>query len=403
MSASIGERESDRTTRIAARVLLGAFLLATVAVTGCGKFFFKETGGGGNGGGGGGMVSGLLYVANQNPTTNAGNSVAGFSLASGRLAITPNQPYVIGVLPTALAVTPDNRFLYVGSAVGGIFLYAINNDGSLSKQNGGAAVVTGVSPGAMRIDTTGNWLIAANSDLALGGGTAALSAYVFQINKTSGALTSVANSTVTLQRGSPTSIAMNPAQTLVFITLKTGGMNILRFNPANGAMAVGQLLQPRTQGGADYGVAIDPAGKYAFVTETGINSVRVLSVNANGSLTELGSSPVAVKLAPRDVLVDNTGAYVYVANSGSGSISAFALAADGSLTEIAGSPFGTGTAPLALAEDATGSYIAVACQGGSPDLQIFTLDKVTPGKLVNFGTGTTGTPPAYASLLTWSH
>src|SRR5271165_4254340 len=91
----------------------------------------------------------FLYVANTTNTTTTPASVAGFSLTTTTtaatattaasstlsLAITPGSAYSLGYVPTAMAITPGNNFIYVSALTGGIYLYAINSNGSLTLQN----------------------------------------------------------------------------------------------------------------------------------------------------------------------------------------------------------------------------------------------------------------------------
>ena len=287
--------------------------------------------------------------------------------------------------------------MYVGSVLGAIYLYAINSsNGSLAIQNNGSPVATGVSPATMKIDPSGNWLIAASfSQTGITGGAPV--AFVFQIDPSTGGLTTQ-NTQIPLDPGSANSIAITPSGNLVYVSLQTGGVDVLAFNANTGVLAkLNYILRPKVQNGADYGLAIDPAGSYLFAAETGVNALRVLTINASGSLTELSTSPVQTGLGPTAVLVDATGAFVYVANRTDNTVSAFTLSTAGALTPISGSPFATGSAPISLAEDNTKAYIAVACQGGSPDLQVFQLDTTTPGKLDVFKSATTGTAPTSAS------
>ena len=154
-------------------------------------------------------------------------------------------------------------------------------------------------------------------------------------------------------------------------------MDVLTFSPVTGALNKVSLLAPKGNAYADQGLAVDPTGTYLFVGETGINGVRVLTINADGSLTEVTGSPYPTGAGAKSVLVDSTGSYVYVANSATNTVSAFSLGTGGALTQLAGSPFTTGSSPYGLAEDNTGKYLLVACLGGSPDLQQFAIGSGT--------------------------
>lgn len=357
-----------------------------LALSSCGGKFFPEpcktncnTGNSGN----------YLYVANS---STSASSVAGFTITTANAvnALT-NSPYATGLPPNALAMTPKDSFLYVGSLSGGIYAYTINSDGTLTVANSGSPVATGVSPIAMKVDPTGQWLIAA--DLTP-------QAYVFSINASTGALTTQGNP-VALDAGTTTNMYITPNGQFVFVSLKTGGVDILTFNTTSGVISKSQHLAPTASTNGDLGLSGDPNNKYLFVTETGINSLRIFNINTTGSsiLTELATSPVKTGLGPSQVLVTKDGSYVYVTNRTDGTISGFTLTANGALTQISGSPFTTGAAPVDIAEDKTHVYIAVACASGNPDMQVFKIDTTTPGKLDAFASKTTGTDPTLASAI----
>jgi DNA-binding beta-propeller fold protein YncE len=349
-----------------------------ILLSGCGQFFFKQTtpppGSTGN----------YLYVANSTAST-----IAGFSIGTSSLSATSNSPYGLGVTPSALAVTPSGSFLYAASLAGAIYGYSIASSGVPVILNNGSAVVSQISPVAIKVDPSGSWLIAVDLTPA---------AYLFAIDTSTGLLTS--EGTVPLDAGTPNRIVFTPDDTLVYVSLGTGGVDILTFSSSTGALTKTNLIvKPKQAVNADLGMAVDPGGKYLFVAETGLNGLRALSIASGGVLTELSGSPYATGLGPSGVLVDSTGSYVYVANRTANNISGFLLSTTGALTQISGSPFTTGTNPVDLAEDTTNTYIAVACSGGTPDLQVFTLGTTTAGALDSFATATTGTDPTGAAAI----
>lgn len=340
-------------------------LCAGLCLTGCGKFFVSDTtppSGSGN----------YFYVANVTALT-----VAGFELTSSGISNTSNSPYSLGVAPSAIAVTPSGSYVYVASLGGAIYGYSISS-GALSILNGGNALITGIAPAAIAVDPSGQWLIAVD----LGP-----TAYVFSINTSTGALTQQGNG-LNLDAGSTNNIVFTPNNTLVYVSLGTGGVDICTFSASSGALTkTNQILNPKSSGNADQGLAVDPGSKYLFVDETGANAVRVLSIATTGALTEVSGSPFKTGLGPSAVIVDSTGSYVYVANRTDGTISAFTLASTGALTAISGSPFTTGSQPSGLAEDTSDTYLGVACTGGTPDFQVFTIGtstSATPGGLTSF-------------------
>jgi 6-phosphogluconolactonase (cycloisomerase 2 family) len=375
-----------RRKRIAEWGLLAGLLLV---LGGCGQFFpplTNNSGSGSGSGSGNSTVGNYLYVANAGSGLN---SIAGFSLASGKLSTTSGATYTVPASPSCVAVTPSGSFLYAGSAAGAIYVYTINSDGSLTIGNSGSPVASGIFPGWLRVDTTGNWLIGLD---ALTG-----EAYVFSINTSTGALTAVSGSTVVLQSTATYGMALTPNDSYVYVALGTGGVETLSFNSSTGALAqVNGLVSPKQNLDGDNAVAVSPNGNFLFVGETGINAVRVYSIGSGGVVNEISGSPYSTGLGPDAILVDATGSYVYVANGTANTISAFSLGTTGALTQITGSPFAAGTTPWALAEDKSDTYLAVVDKGGSPDLKVYTFSTATPGALTAFATSATGTDPTAA-------
>lgn len=360
-----------------------ASVVVLLCVAGCGKFFVPENG---NGSGGGSGSSDYFYVGNQTTGT-----IAGFSVGTSNLSNTSNSPYSIsvGLTPTSMAVTPNGSYVYVGSVAGGIFGFSVSSNGSLSTLNSGSALVSGVAPAVIGVDPTGAWLV----EIDLGTTTTAPIAHLFAINSSSGLLTQQGNP-LGLDVGSPNGIVFTPSNGLVYVSLGTGGVDVLTLNSSGVLTKTNQFLQPLGAQDADTGMAVDPGGKYLFIAETGSKGLRVLSIASTGVLTEVTGSPFQTGLGPTAVLVDSTGSYVYVANRTDGTISAFTLASTGVVTAISGSPFTTGSQPSGLAEDTAHAHIGVANAGGSPDFQVFTIGSATsttPGGLTSFAKTTGST------------
>ena len=387
--------------------LCGLFLLG---VAGCGGFFVPQTGGGG----GGGNTGDYIYVGNGNDPYIAGFGVS----SSGALSVLSGSPYNNGVAAQSLAVTPSNKFLYAGTT-NGIYLYAINSNGSISVQNSGSAVAQDMVATQMQVevDSTGSYLLASGFGTSIG----AQAIGIYTINTSTGLLTAVTGSPLPLYTGSgstpavvtPTGLLITPNNSYVYVSLYTLGVQILTLG-AGGALSTGtapSLLLPvsTSTSPSDQGLASDPLSAFLFVSETN-TGLRVLSIGTGGSLKEVSGSPYAVGTGPTGVIVDPTGSYVYVANKGSNNISGFALTAtSGALTAIAGSPFASGgLLPLALVNDNSKKFVAVINSGsngsgGNNDMQVFKFDTATNGKLDPVSTATTGTDPTRPQSIAASH
>jgi 6-phosphogluconolactonase len=343
-----------------------------------------------------------LYVGNGNNTYIAGFGVS----SSGALSVLSGSPYNNGVAAQSLAVTPANSFLYAGTT-NGIYGYAINSGGSISILNSGTALAQDMVATQMQVDSTGNFLLASG----IGTSVQAQAIGIYQINTSTGLLTALTGSPLSLYTGSattptvvtPTGLLITPNNSYVYVSLGTVGVQVLTLG-TGGALSTGSaptILTPlsTSTSPADYGLASNPTSAFLFVAE--INSgLREFSIGTNGGLSEISGSPYAVGTGPTGVILDTTGSYVYVANKGSNNISAFSLTvASGKLTAISGSPFSSGgQLPIAMINDNSKTFLAVINSGangssGNSDLQLFKFDTTTDGKLDPVSTATTGTDP----------
>jgi YVTN family beta-propeller protein len=79
---------------------------------------------------------------------------------------------------------------------------------------------------------------------------------------------------------------------------------------------------------------VDPAGKFAYVTNFGSNDVSMYTIDATtGVLTPTGTIPT--ELSPTSIAIHPSGKFAYVTNSGSNSVSMYSIdSATGTLTLI---------------------------------------------------------------------
>jgi len=375
------------------------FLAVAPLLAGCKGFWDMPSGGGG----GGGSSSGIFYVLNLKTA-----EVAGFSFAKGSTSLTAvtNSPYALGAAPLALAISPNGGFLYVSTAAG-IYVYSINaSTGALTLQNNNN-VISSDPAFAMTVDPSGGWLVEAIS------GTATVNA--IPLDSTTGVLLSGASEqTVNLPSGATNvqgltitpSGATNP---YVFVAMGTSGIAIIPFTSSTSGNPFGTVktISPKNTNGGDTAVAVDLTRPVLYVGETvavsGSNpgGLRMFSVGANSTLTEVSGSPYATGGVGPSAILPTTN-YVYVANkavsgSSNGNITAFAITTVGtatSLTAVTSGTISAGAGTLGLAEESTGTYILAVNASGSPDLNAFTIG--TTGALTSYATAATGSDPVQA-------
>lgn len=375
--------------RRAVPLLLSGLLL----LNGCGtgKFFTPEngnSGGGGNNGGGGTTSGNYLFVANA-----GANSVSGLGISSsGTLSALGGSPLNFNFPPTALTVSRDNKYLWVGT-VSQIFGFTIGSNGALSSMNGGNALVN-ANCADMQTSPDGKWLI------VLDGSGNALDLFSIGSDGTlaigpNGGLGFTAKGTVV-----PKQLRIAPSGGFVIAAMGTAGELFFSFNTSTGALQyLTQTAPPSFT--SDNAIAIDSTSSYLYEARSGTNPGLVVNtITANGILTPTTSQTYTAGTQPYSVVLDNSGKYVYVANRGDNTISGWSIDANAKLAAISGSPFASGVAVTSLGADSTGKYIAAAAYSGSPDVTLYGFDGTTPGKLNSVATSSTGTN---ASIVALSH
>jgi 6-phosphogluconolactonase len=371
-----------------------AVVIVLPVFTGCSGFFPPISGSGSSGGG---TTGNRVYIANQ-----AASSIGAFAIGTGTLAAVNNSPVATSYKPFSMVVTPNNTLLYVGSATGGIFVYFINSDGTLTTPSTGSQP-TGVFAPALTVSPDGQWLI------ALDGTTKQLD--IFQINASTGALTSVnlpATYSSTSGTWQPSDVRVSPDGTLIFAALGTAGDAVFTFNTTTGIAASSQSLGTGNAATGDFGLAVSKTG-YLYIARSGTNGgVAVYSIGSGGSLTSVTGSPFAAGSGTFSVVLDSTGTYAYATNRTDGTISGYTIVPATtvlglSLTQLSGSPYISGTTVQSIGIDATNKYLLAAAVGGGPDLTMYSFDITVPGKLVPATSVATGVDPAGAVGLALTH
>lgn len=345
------------------------------------------------------LSSGVFYVLNQKT-----NQIVAFDISSGTL--TTIDSYTSPIEPLAIAVAPNNQFLYVSTS-SGIYLYTIGSNGALTLGNSGNAI-SADQAGTMQVDATNSWLVEAVS------GVAELNA--ISINSSTGLLASSTQQAIVLPTGATvTQLAISPGDSTsctdcyVFAAMGTSGTEAVHFTPTSAGTdpfgSIGNIPVENTGGGAN-AVAIDPSNLLLYVgesdalpSETQSGGVRVFTIAAN-AIAEISGSPYSSGgTGPSSILPASDGNYVYVANdavSGSsiGNIASFSVSSTNSSYSLSSiSTASTGYVPLSLAADSSGNFLLVANSGGSPDLEAYTMSS---GTLTSVLTASTGTDPVKA-------
>jgi 6-phosphogluconolactonase (cycloisomerase 2 family) len=343
-----------------------------------------------------GASSGVFYVLNQQTA-----QIAGYSVVSGTLTPVSGSPYTLpgSAEPLAIAIAPNGTFLYVSTALDGIYLYTTGSGGALTLGNSSSAISADLAT-SMQVDATNQWLVEAGPNQAI--------LHAIAISSSTGLATSKTEQTVPLPATTIHQLTISPDNTHIFVALGASGTEEAIFAAGNATPFGNTANIPVVNAaGAAVSVAVDPQNRLIYVGETaatsGTNSGGLRAFNYN-TLAEVTGSPYATAgLAPYAILPEAKGNYVYVANrtvsgSSSGNIAGFSFTSTGtvySLTALA-NPVATGVTPVSLAEDSLDTFLLVVDSGGDPDLEVYTMSS---GALTSAITSATGTDPVQAGAI----
>jgi 6-phosphogluconolactonase len=283
------------------------------------------------------IVGNFLYASNC-----GSNDVSGFSIntATGTLTAVPGSPFPTGgacAFGGAVAVTPNNQFLYVANAVStNISAFGIGLGGALTPIPG-SPFATGGSPDGTKVSPDGKFLAVAlpfSNQLAM-----------FRI-ASSGALTPVVGSPFGAGgTGFASGVDINCASNLLFAAEATGTPAIVSVHniASNGALSP-IAGSPFTSGGFDSQVVVlSPDDLHAFVSNQTSNTITALNVASGGSLTQVAGSPFlnpSRGSVPSGMATNHAGTFLYAANFNN-VVTGFSVASSGALAPVPGSPFAT--------------------------------------------------------------
>jgi 6-phosphogluconolactonase len=325
-------------------------------------------GGGGSGGGGGGGGKGSVgpgttatYIVFSDGTKINVQSIN----TNGTLTAILGSPYTPGLSPSAIAVTPDGKFVYVlNAASNSITQYNIKADGTLTTIQ--ADVQTGNQPSGIAMDPLERFLAVSNKT----DGTVSL----YGISSTSGALVPFSNSPIVVGNNP---VAVTASSGFVY-AVAPGSIGVIAVDPINLATSI-PVGSPFTAGTVNALTAAS-AGIQLYALDTANNQVQNYTLNVSTGVPTFGSS-IATGTQPVALLQVLNGKFLYVANQGSNNVSAYSIDGSGELTAVSGSPFTAGTGPSALAFDPVNNFLLVS-NSGSADLSVFSVN-TTSGALTS--------------------
>ena len=329
-------------------------------------------------------AEGYVSMYTINPTTGA--------LASIGPPVPSNDEFTDSV-----TVDPSGKFAYVASSgdvwdidFGSVLAYTINpTTGALTSTTGGL-IGTGINGtpeffNSMAVDPSGKFAYAADGGAfpagSLGGDS---SVSMYTINSSTGALTSIG---MIAAGTGPASVAVDPAGKFAYVTnFESNDVSMYSIDATTGALAsIGTIAA----GTGPVSVAVDPAGKFAYVanwTYDTQGSVSMYTIDATtGALISIGS--IAAGTSAFSVAVDPAGKFAYVANwtgnNADGSVSMYTIDATTGVLTPTGT-IATELSPTSIVIHPSGKF-AYVTNSGSNSVSMYSIDSVT-GTLTLIGT-----------------
>ena len=305
----------------------------------------------------------FAYILSVTNILNATGTVSAFRINAETGAFTPlnGNPYKTLDVPEYISVNPAGTFVYVTNpgqrnipshpfnpniVTGNIAVYRINPvTGSLkhipTKQ------LAPESSGLIKFNSDGTFAYQFDEENS--------AATIYNVNSSTGALTSVAGGPYKVGHVPP----INPAGNFSYILYGGGGQDISTdTSTLNGTISVCRinsiigLWSPVAAGLHPISFTVNPSGTFLYVVNEGTlgymvgkrdqyfgNSISVYHIDTStGKLTQIKGSPFATGGLPRHIAINPSGTFAYVANAGG--TSAYRInSASGALTQITGSPF----------------------------------------------------------------
>jgi 6-phosphogluconolactonase (cycloisomerase 2 family) len=384
------------------------FLLPLALAAGCKNFFSPVTGTGSGTGTTPTNTGDYAYVASVN-TASASDPIytlSGFSIGTGTLTALSGFPITLPFPPAMVAINPANTLLYVAGAQV-IYGYTISSSGALTKvlNANQTQPLANANIVAMTISPDGQWLLALDATNTL------VTVDEFQI-QSNGLLIAEASTQYALTNGAtivPNGIAIAHTGNYVAVALGTGADVLFSFDTSTGALSAKTQVNPPSASSADQAVTFDSTGQTLYIARSGTDGgVVPYTIGSGGVLTLVSGSPFplgANATGPSSILIDASGDYLYVGDKTSSTISGFSIGSGGVLTALSGSPYASGTSVGALGRDNTAKYVLATAVNGGPDVQMYSFDTATPGKLDPVTSAATGNPtePAGAVAIALTH
>jgi 6-phosphogluconolactonase len=322
----------------------------------------------------------FAYVANEGcPDVGGDVSMYTINPTTGALASTGMIAAAANDVAVSVAVDPAGKFAYVANSGGSISMYTIDATTGALASIGPPVPTNDEFTDSVTVDPFGKFAYVASSGNVFDCDFGSLLTYT--INPTTGALTSTTGGIIgTGVNGTPeffNSVALNPSGKFAYATDAAGesgnssSVSMFTINSTTGALTSIGIIAAGT--GPD-SVAVDPAGKFAYVTNFGSNDVSMYTIDATtGALASIGT--IAAGTGPVSVVVDPSGKFAYAVNFSSNDVAMYTInATTGALTSIG--TIAAGLSPTWIAVHPSGKF-AYVTNSASNDVSMYSIDGAT--------------------------
>jgi len=310
----------------------------------------------------------LSRISSEILTYGINGRTGALSVAGSPLATAPG--------PSAVSIAPSGQFVYVASTGVGSGNAAVTTY-SVAPATGALSSVASIAVGEvddLLVHPTGNFVYA----LAIG--TRQIT--VYSVNQSTGALAPTSTTVLGSppQAVNSSNFGLDPTGQYLYATYyaanESNTVTAYAIDAANGSLSAvpsGVISSGGTWPGAlaviEGSAPVSYTPRFAYVANyvANIGNISAYAINAaTGALTTVSGSPFATGSVPGGMAVDPFGRFAYVTNTPSApspgnTVSAYAIdAATGALTAVTGSPFAAGNGAGAVAVDPSGRFVYVA-------------------------------------------
>ena len=305
----------------------------------------------------------FVYVVNQGDST-----VQEFAVQTDGTLVSKNT-YPTGKSPSAVAIDPQGKFLYVTflyqvgtSGAGGVSIFPVNADNSL-----GTAIMqpVGLNPVGVNVSYFNHFVYVLDQEPSPNAKILG-----FSQNTTTGALTPVPGTTVTGSGAStvttgyaagvtPSAIAEELTARFLYVTDQAANQLIGYTVGANGSL-VPMINGPFSAGLFPINLTVDPTGKLLYVVNYNANTVQGYAIDLatgtpSGSVgafaTPLGAGPTCVTVDP------SLGTFLYTSDNLDNTVTAERVTPNtGALAHVQNSPFPAAGQPTCLTSVPNGAH-----------------------------------------------